>query len=84
MLVTRPVEKDLCYFFFLVGKCTYNPDWERDDRFKLWVSAVGGNNKRARCRLCRNDFDVSNMGTAALISHIEGKKHKQCAESYGK
>ena len=31
---------------------------------------------KARCLFCRKSFDVSNMGEAAVISHMAGKKHR--------
>ena len=35
---------------------------------------------RAFCTICSKDFDISNMGVAALTSHADGKRHKNLAE----
>ena len=43
---------------------------------KSWLSPVLGKNDRARCTVCGVDFDVANMGVAAVKSHMGGKKHK--------
>ena len=40
------------------------------------VSPVLGKNDRAPCTVCGVNFDVSNMGVAAVKSHMDGKKHK--------
>ena len=34
----------------------------------------------ARCSLCNTDFDISNMGTAAVMSHMKGAKHSRVAQ----
>ena len=59
-----------------MGKCKFSTLWLSDDRFKSWLSPVLGKNDRARCTVCGVDFDVSNMGVAAVKSHMDGKKHK--------
>ena len=59
-----------------MGKCKFSTLWLSDDRFKSRLSPVLGKNDRARCTVCGVDFDVSNMGVAAVKSHMDGKKHK--------
>ena len=45
-----------------------------EDAFKTWLSKAA-DKKQARCRLCKKDFELSNMGKKALLSHAAGKKH---------
>ena len=33
--------------------------------------------KQARCRICKKDFELSNMGKKALLSYAAGKKHNE-------
>ena len=42
--------------------------------FKPWLEK-GINTRMARCSVCRQSFDVSNMGKSAVVSHAKGKKH---------
>ena len=60
-----------------MGKCKFSSAWVVDDRFKGWIAPVLGRSDRAHCVLCSVDFDVSNMGVAAVVSHKDGKKHSQ-------
>ena len=53
---------------------TFQDEWLADQQFSLWLQR-GPNVLLARCSLCNNTFDISNMGKSALNSHAEGKKH---------
>ena len=54
---------------------TYFSDcWLVEDAFKSWHSKAA-DKKQARCRLCKKDFELSNVGKRALLSHAAGKKH---------
>ena len=33
--------------------------------------------KQARCRLCKKDFELSNMGKKSLLSYAAGKRHHE-------
>ena len=47
-----------------------------EDAFKSWLSKAA-DKKQARCRLYKKDFELSNMGKKALLSHAAGKKHSE-------
>ena len=47
-----------------------------EDAFKTWLSKAA-DKKQARCRLCKKDLELSNMGKKALLSHAAGKKHSK-------
>ena len=56
-------------------KTTFNQKWLEEDAFKLWLAPTK-NVSIARCKLCKKDIELSNMGRQALLSHCSGKKHK--------
>ena len=43
-----------------------NDFWLEEDAFKSWLSKPA-NKKQARCRLCKKDFELSNMGEKASL-----------------
>lgn len=55
------------------GKCKYKDDWT--EKYGDWIGPKTCSVHTARCKLCRKDIDISNMGEAALKSHMQGKKH---------
>ena len=63
-----------------MGKCIFNENWLRKDRYKHWLRR-DSNNYKARCRLCSKSFDIGNMGESALVSHLKGMKHRQLEKS---
>jgi hypothetical protein len=40
-----------------------------------WVKQGLGDSKKAHCKLCRKDFDISNQGLTAIKEHEKSKKH---------
>lgn len=44
--------------------------------FAYWVSEVKGDLHAATCIKCRKPFQLSNMGKRALVSHMNGTRHK--------
>jgi hypothetical protein len=46
-----------------------------------WLKRKTGDNYRACCTVCRSDFDISNMGKSAIVSHEKGKKHIEAVRS---
>jgi len=60
------------------GKAKFQETWLRLPQFKDWLKKTP-NVDNAHCLLCKKDFDVSNMGIAALHSHSKGKKHTEHA-----
>ena len=67
-----------------MGKCKFSFLWLADDRVKSWLSPVPARDDRARCTACSVNFDVSNMGGAAVVSHMHGKKIKEKLENKAK
>lgn len=68
-------------------KCQFQEDWLQDPLFNDVIKKCEGNNFAAYCILCCKEINLSNMGKAALLSHLRGKKHQEKAvlkkESYG-
>ena len=52
----------------------FNNNCLLDSKCSIWLrkSSVKG---KAYCSICNKDFDITNMGLAALNSHAAGKKH---------
>ena len=40
--------------------------WLEEDAFKTWLSKAT-DKRQARCRLCKKDFELFNMGKKALL-----------------
>lgn len=57
------------------NECLFQEKWLYDDQFKLWVRKI--NETVAKCIYCFSEINVSNMGEAALTSHMRSKKHTQ-------
>ena len=51
------------------------------DQFKLVSSSYGyckaSTDTQARCKLCKVDISLSNMGIVAIKSHMNNKTHKK-------
>ena len=62
------------------GKCAFQPKRLTTDRFKTWVHDKSSP-FRARCRCCAKSFHISNMGEAALRSHMSSKRHQSLASA---
>lgn len=60
------------------GKCRFNNVWLLKDNYQLWLSK-DTDPRRAKCKLCSKIIDISNMGEAALASHMKGTKHQTTA-----
>ena len=58
-----------------MGKCSFNDLWLMNSDYKGWLAPCQDKH-RAKCLFCKKEFDVGNMGEAALKSHAAGKKHK--------
>jgi hypothetical protein len=54
------------------GKCSFCDQWLETDEYKQWLVHTNGDRQ-----LCLKDFDISNMGEAALKSHAKGSSHQQ-------
>lgn len=58
-------------------KCQFQDDWLQDCLFRDVIKKCKNNNFAAYCILCCKEIRLSNMGKAAIISHIQGKKHEK-------
>ena len=54
--------------------------WLHQDDFREWVAVDPQSKEKAFCKLCKKTVDIGNMGEAALVSYMSGKKHKAAAE----
>ena len=54
----------------------FRNEWLLDAEFKEWIEEVKGDRTKLKCKLCRREFNLSNMGTAAL------KKPYEIPETY--
>lgn len=61
----------------------FNDQWLDRNRHASWVwlQKKNDDNRRAICTLCKTDFDIGNMGIAAIVSHEKGKRHIQALHS---
>lgn len=51
----------------------FSESWFTNPEYKSWLAKK--NDLTATCKICVKDIDISNMGEAALKSHMKGKKH---------
>ena len=59
-----------------MGKCVFNAAWTEHKVYSKWIAPRDGDKTYAKCTLCDKSFDVSNMGEAALKSHMKSQKHQ--------
>lgn len=52
------------------GNCVFNKMWLEKLEYKEWLLESGRN--KARCSVCSKEFDISNMGEAAVKVHMQG------------
>lgn len=57
-------------------KTAFSIKWCDNEQY-LWVKEVPTDKFSAYCSLCKTKFSLSNMGKTALISHMNGKKHRE-------
>ena len=51
-------------------------EWLLDAEFKEWIEEVRGDRTKARLKFFVREFNLPNMGTAALKSHLKYQKHR--------
>jgi hypothetical protein len=59
---------------------SFNRNWLDagiNPQFATWLVEVPGRPGIARCSICITDFQLSNMGRQAVISHMNSKKHQK-------
>ena len=59
---------------------SFQDKWLSDLDFRSWISQPK-NADKARCFLCKTNFDVSVMGVSVFRSHAKGKKRQARASS---
>ena len=60
------------------NKQTYfNKLWLLNSRYSNWVLEHETYKTKARCKDCKTDINLSNMGQNALDKHARGIKHQQ-------
>ena len=57
------------------GVCKFSEQWLSDDKYATWLAPCNGDVYKARCKVCLKNFDISNMGEAAIKSHAKGNQH---------
>ena len=78
-------EHEVVFLFCLIsiptmpGKCTLKEAWLGNRHFSIWIER-GKSSGQARCKVCSKDFDIQNMGEAAVKSHKKSKKHIDAVE----
>ena len=67
--------------FFLEKKMSmetfFQGCWLIDPSFNSWLEKVNSDLTTFQCKFCKSQNSLSNMGKTAIISHIEGQKHKK-------
>ena len=56
-------------------KCKFSKEWLCDPKFKDWLARDSKWVMKANANFCVKSFYISNMGEAAVVSHMQGKKH---------
>ena len=55
--------------------CKFQKKGKLDDRFKLWMNSVPGQEYEAHCKICKTTISVCSMGESAIVSHTKAKEH---------
>ena len=57
-------------------KTVFNAKWLEDEDFNSWLTSCKSDEK-AKCKICKKYIELSKTGRQVLISHCNGKKHKE-------
>ena len=60
----------------------FNTDWHSREEYKDWLLPEDSDNTKARYKICKKTFSLSNMGKTAVKSHTEGKKRAISVKVY--
>lgn len=58
-------------------KTHFNDNWLSDSNYSQWIARCHTSDTNAYCDWCKKKFSFSNMGNAALSSHIKSAKHQK-------
>lgn len=64
-----------------MGKCHFKKEWLAKHQ---WLDEVKGNAERAKCRLCKCDFSISNKGYADVKQHFSSASNQRNENSAAK
>ena len=53
----------------------FNIDWLSRGEYEDWLLPEDSDLTKARCKICRKTFSLSNMGEKVVRNHAEGHKH---------
>jgi hypothetical protein len=62
-------------------KTKFNINWLSEPLFASWLQQVKDNCHEARCILCKKNFQLSNMGRQAVVSHQHSQQHMKIAKA---
>ena len=67
------------------GKASrFNTDWLSREEYKDWLLPEESDNTKARYKICKKTFSLSNMGETAVKNHAAEKKHANFCEIISK
>jgi hypothetical protein len=62
-------------------RTTFIKDWLTDPQFSGWLKELAHNKHQARCSMCSETFELSNMGRQAVSSHQKSALHLKNSKS---
>ena len=60
------------------NRSLFNIEWQDkrlNPEFSTWIKSVPNNRFQAHCSLCLKNFELSNMGRSAVVSHLKSASH---------
>ena len=65
-------------------KTSFNKDWLLDEAFSDWCRENETDKFSATFIKCNRSFSLSNMGRQALVTHMQGTKHRSSCQNLAK
>lgn len=56
-----------------MGKCRFNKEWLAAHQ---WLGEVKNDKEKAKCKLCKKEFSISNKGYADVKQHLKTSTHQ--------